>query len=830
MMLSWLHPHPSRAIMVPPMPLISGDRLGPYEVEHLLGAGGMGEVYRGVDTRLGRAVALKVISQRLVGDEGHRRRFETEARAASALNHPAIVTIYDVGEGDGLSWIAMELVEGRTLREAIADGPLSIRETWSIARQCAEGLAAAHAKSIVHRDLKPENVMLTREGGVKILDFGVARHGAPASEKEPSLATETDVGTVAGTILGTVGYMSPEQATGRNIDFRSDQFSFGAVIYEMLTGQRAFKRPTAVETLSAILRDEPPSLASTRADASDAFQRVIGRCLAKTPEQRFASTRELAAALNALIPESSTAVAPSGTPLPDPVAAASARWALSRLRLAVLAAVILAVASGAFLWNRRDGTGQPALNSVAVLPFESSAQDPNIEYIADGLTDGLIDHLARAKSLKVQARATVMRFKGNPNPREAARALGVGAVVTGTLSRRGTQIVVSAELIHGATGERLWGQTFDRPLADLMRVQDSMVLSIAEGLRLRLSGEEKARLSGFGTDNPEAYELLLKGRFLMQRETEDDDLEAIRLFKLAAEKDPNFFDAHMAVANTYGRMVGGGLQSSHDAGVHADEALAKAFALDPNNVAVRLAMAQKRFVTNHDWAAVEREYRAVMDDPTVLRTTMWHPIALFFVAIGRPDEAAALVERALVVDAGNVESRLMLGTYQLQAGRLDEALRVLTAIAAEEPEDSRPLFGIADVYRRRGDFARAAEARRKAYELADDRGDISKALAKDAARAFARVTTEAEYAKAEVAVARAQLRDLQELSTLRFVSPLDIARLHAQVGNREEALALLERATSEDFTGLSLLKVDQAWDSVRADPRFAAVVRRIGIP
>ena len=273
------------------------------------------------------------------------------------------------------------------------------------------------------------------------------------------------------------------------------------------------------------------------------------------------------------------------------------------------------------VWNRRVGTGPPALNSVAVLPFESSAQDPDIEYIADGLTDGLIDHLARAKSLKVQARATVMRFKGNPNPREAARALGVGAVVTGALSRRGTQIVVSAELIHGATGERLWGQTFDRPLADLMRVQDSIVLSIAEGLRLRLSGEEKARLGGFGTDNPEAYELFLKGRFLMQRETEEDDLEALRLFKLAAEKDPNFLDAHLAVATTYGRMVGGGLQSSRDAGGHADEALAKAFAIDPNNVGVRVAMAQKRFVTKHDWAATEREYRAVMDDPTVLRTT-----------------------------------------------------------------------------------------------------------------------------------------------------------------------------------------------------------------
>ena len=780
----------------------------------------MGEVYRGVDTRLGRAVALKVISQRLVGDEGSRRRFETEARAASALNHPAIVTIYDIGEGDGLSWIAMELVEGRTLREAIADGPLSIRQAWSIARQLAEGLAAAHAKGIVHRDLKQENVMLTHEGGVKILDFGVARQVAPASARGSSLATATDVGTMAGAILGTVGYMSPEQATRRNVDFRSDQFSFGAVIYELLAGQRAFHRPTAVETLSAILRDEPPPLASNRADAPDALQRVIGRCLEKAPEQRFASTRELATAL-ALMPEASTSVASSGTALPDPATAPPRRRTLTRLRLAVLAAVALAVASGAFLWSRRDGTAPPPLTSVAVLPFESSPPDPDIEYIADGLTEGLIDHLARARSLKVQARATVMRLKGNPNPQEAARALGVGAVVTGALSRRGTQIVVSAELIDGATGERLWGQKFDRPLADLMRVQDTIVLSIAEGLQLRLSGEEKARLGGFGTDNPEAYELFLKGRFLMQRETEEDDLEALRLFKLAAEKDPNFLDAHLAVANSYGRMVGGGLLSSRDAGGHADEALAKAFAIDRNNAGVRMAMAGRRFVTKHDWAAAEREYRAVMDEPTILRSSQWHPIALFFVAIGRPDEAAALAERALVVDPGNLESRAMLGNFLKQAGRFDQAMETYEKLAAEEPEDSRPLFGIADVYRRRGDVARAAEARRKAYVI-DDR--------EDAAQAFAGATTEAEYAKAELAVARAELRDLQDLSKHRFVSPLDIARLHAQVGNREEALALLERATDEDMTGLSLLKVDQDWESVRADPRFAAVVRRIGIP
>ena len=288
------------------MALVSGDRLGPYEIEHLLGAGGMGEVYRGLDTRLGRAVALKVISQRLVGDEASRRRFETEARAASALNHPAIVTIYDVGESDGMSWMAMELVEGRTLRDVIAQGPMPIRQAWSIARQFAEGLAAAHAKGIVHRDLKPENVMLTDEGARQDSRFRSRPPGCRRTLDGPSsAATVTGSETVAGTILGTVGYMSPEQATGRNVDFRSDQFSFGAVIYELLTGQRAFHRPTAVETLSAILRDEPLPLTSIRSDVSDAFQRVISRCLEKSPAQRFESTRELATALEALTPESS---------------------------------------------------------------------------------------------------------------------------------------------------------------------------------------------------------------------------------------------------------------------------------------------------------------------------------------------------------------------------------------------------------------------------------------------------------------------------------------------------------------------------------------------
>jgi TolB-like protein/tetratricopeptide (TPR) repeat protein len=803
------------------MALAPGDRLGPYEIDGLLGAGGMGEVYRGVDSRLGRAVALKVISQRLVGDEPSRRRFESEARAASALNHPAIVTIYDVGESGGISWIAMELVEGRTLRDVLAQGALPIRQAWSVARQCADGLAAAHAKGIVHRDLKPENVMMTDEGAVKILDFGVARQlVAPGPGGASAIVTVTSAETLVGGVVGTVGYMSPEQATGQAADFRSDQFSFGAVVYELLSGERAFQRPTAIETLSAILRDEPPSLTSARGDASQALQRVIGRCLEKEPARRFGSTRELVAALESLTPEASAVVPAAARPQPRPLRAR---------RVAVLAAIVgaVAVTAGAFLWDRSSRAAPPAIGSVAVLPFDNTAHDPDIDYIGDGLTDGLIEHLTRAKPLKVMAHATVMRFRGQANPLEAAHALGVGAVVTGTLARRGTQIVVSAELINGATGERIWGQTYDRPIADLMRVQDSIVVAIAGQLRLRLSGEEMARLGGSGTSNSDAYELFLKGRFLLQKDTEDDDLEARKLFMQAAEKDPNFLDAHLAVASTYGRAASGS-EPPGEANAHARAALARAAAIDPSNVGVRIATAGQRFLQTRNWAATEREYRGVMYEPAILRNVQFHPIALFFVAIGRPEEAVALVQRALEIDPGNLESRIMLGNFLLQAGRLDEALSVYDKIAADEPEDDRPLFGVADVHKRRNDFKRAAEARAKAYLLGGNA---------EAARLFTRAVTEPDYAKAELTMARAELHEAEQqlsqpqLAGHNFVHPVDLARLQMQAGHREQALAGLEQAVNGDFyVGLMLLKVDQVWEPVRADPRFAAIVRRLGIP
>ncbi len=751
------------------MALQPGDRLGPYEILALLGVGGMGEVYRGRDTRLGRDVALKVISPKRLGDPDLRRRFELEARAASVLNHPSIVTIYDVGDTDGVAWIAMEWVEGRTLREALleADGPLPLRDALTIARQIAEGLAAAHAKGVVHRDLKPENVMLASDGRSKILDFGLARQTIVDSLEGSMSGIDTVAGlpsaaTFEGTVLGTVGYMSPEQASGRSVDFRSDQFAFGLIAYEMLAGRRAFSYPTAVETLSAVIREEPAPLSSLRTDVPRTLQDLIARCLAKRPENRFASTRELAAALESLGQRLSAAsfepteleIAPPPAVLP-PVAR---RMWPRRAALALGAALVLALAAAAWM---RFHAATRSIDSLAVLPFENGSKDPDAEYLSDGLTENLIGQMSRVQSLKVMARATVFRFKGTADLQEAGRKLGVGAVLTGNVSRRGNQLSISAELIEISTGARLWGEKYDRPFADLLHVQDSIAMNVTDGLRLRLSGQEKRALSGHGTENVEAYELSLKGRSFFVRETEEAYLEARRFYLKAVEKDPKFAEAHLG------------------------------------------------------------EFQVLSNDPQVLLGEQFRPIALSFWARGKVEEAVALMERALRVDPGNVATKINLGDFLAQAGRLQEAIGYYKAAVAAESSDPRPLFGLAEVLKRLGDARGAIDTLRKAYELSGEEAG---------AKALAAARTEKDYENAEVAVARLRLGDLETLAKERYVSPLDLARLQAQVGDRKKAFTSLEAAFAERSPGLVYLKVDRAWDRIRDDPRFAALVRRVGIP
>jgi TolB-like protein/cytochrome c-type biogenesis protein CcmH/NrfG len=606
------------------------------------------------------------------------------------------------------------------------------------------------------------------------------------------------------------------------VDFRSDQFALGLIVYEMVTGRRAFSRPTAVETLAAVIREEPAPPSSLRADVPQALQALIARCLAKRPEDRFASTRELAAALESLgqgLASGSFAATVIAVAPPPVTPAALRRRRLPRRAAFVLGAVV-ALALAAAAWVRLRAPAS-AIDSLAVLPFVNAAKDPEAEYLSDGITESLINQMSRVPSLKVMARATVFRFKGTPDPQEAGRKLGVGAILTGNVSRRGDRLLISAELMEIATGARRWGEKYDRPFADLLRVQDSIASEISDALRLRLSTQQRSTLGGHGTENPEAYELFLKARFYLLRDNEEGDLEARRLYLQAVERDPKFADAHVGIATTYSRSAVGGYARPAEAWPRAEEETRKALDLDPGNVLARCVLAHRHFFYDWDWARTEREYRDLANDSRLFLGEFWRPIALFHWARGRTDEAIALIEKALRVDPGDLVSRIMMGNLLAQAGRLDDAIGFYRAVAQSEPSDPRPLFGLSEVLKRRGDVKGAIDARRRAYELSGE---------EDGAKALAAAVTEKDYEDAEAAVARFRLGELETLSKERYVCPLDTARLQAQVAEREKAFANLEAAFTERSAGLVFLKVEQAWDGVRDDARFAALVRRIGIP
>jgi TolB-like protein/tetratricopeptide (TPR) repeat protein len=806
------------------MTLQTGDRLGPYVIQALLGMGGMGEVYRGRDSRLGRDVALKVISPQRVEDQTLRRRFELEARAASVLNHPSIVTIYDVGEADGIPWIAMEWVEGETLRHALGNGPMPLRQAVPLARQMAEGLAAAHAKGIVHRDLKPANVMVTTDGRAKILDFGLARQTAGGGPLEPvsqadTLASPSDEGTREGTVLGTVGYMSPEQAAGRAADFRSDQFSFGLILYEMLSGRRAFDRQTPVETLAAVIRDDPPALATQRPGLPPKLESVVATCLAKRPEDRYASTRELAAALEAVSAGSLALAPPTAT---DLAAATKPLRPTRRLkRRALLAGVALALAVGGAWVAARFYAGPPQLQSIAVLPFENEGQNTDDDYLADGLTDTLIHQLSGLRSLRVMARATVFRHRGTTDPLGVARELGVEAVLTGSVLRRGGQVSISAELVETKTGARLWGDRIDRPFTEVVRMQDVLAKGVASGLRLRLTPEENLVVSRYGTDNPEAYDLVLHARQLFARDTEEDDLEARRLYQLAIAKDPHFVEAYLGLAGTYSRAASYGWMRPSEGWRLGAEALRKAKEIDPSDPQLQATFVNRQFLVDWDWEGAERGFREMANDPRILFGEQFRVMALYLWARGRPNEAAALVERSLRTDPGNLESRINLADFLAHAGRLDESVAQYRAVIDTDPAYGSPYYGLAQALKLRGDVTGAITALKKAYALdGEERG----------AGALANAHTAEDLARAEAAVARARLGDLQALAKERYVSPLELARLHAQLGEREPAFTLLGEALAERSPSLVLLNADRAWDNVRDDPRFARFVASVGIP
>ena len=563
--------------------LPNGSTFHHYEIRDLLGSGGMGQVYRARDLRLNRTVAIKILPREFSLDPNRLSRFEQEARSASALNHPNIITIYDVGDFESAPYIAMEYVKGETLRDLLKEGALPLNRIQEIAIPLADGLAKAHEAGIVHRDLKPENIMITEDGYVKILDFGLAKltTSGTGSESSESQAPTAFAQTETGIILGTVGYMSPEQARGRTVDFKSDQFSFGAILYEMITGQRAFYRPSIPETLTAIIREDPQPVQTLAPNTPALLIEIIQRLLAKETQNRYEKTREVVLKLRQL--------SQTGPVEPSIVAVPARRVSPLGLWKAFALLSVVLILSAFFLWNRKFAGDRPenrtdslnTKNTIAVLPFKnlSGSQD---EYLVDGITEAVITELANVKHLFVIARNSVFPFKGKPvDLKQIREELKVKYIVEGSVQRSGDQLRIQSQLIDVTQGNELWAKRYDRTLQNVFSLQDDIARNIAGALQIALQSPEESPSPKL-TENREAYDAYLHGKYLMDREEGDaTNLAAVQALERAVRLDPGFALAHASLAIVYRNRF-----FRHDPSSEWEQKafveVEKALALDPN--------------------------------------------------------------------------------------------------------------------------------------------------------------------------------------------------------------------------------------------------------
>ena len=757
------------------MTVAPGTRLGPYEILSPLGAGGMGEVYRARDTRLGREVAVKVLPERYSGDTDLARRFEQEARAVAALSHPNVVTLYDFGRDGDRLYAVSELLEGETLRTRLAHTPPPWQKAIDIAVAVADGLAAAHARGIVHRDLKPENIFLTSDGRVKILDFGLARWRPAAGAAGETSAPTAAGGTEPGYVMGTVGYMSPEQVRGEQAEPTSDIFALGCVLYESISGRKAFVRNTSAETMASILRDPAPDLSAIDPALPRELSRTIEHCLEKTPGERFQSARDLAFALRAV-----------------QSAAATPR-----------------VSSG--------GTKR-VIDSIAVLPLASAAGDDDAEFLADGITEALIMRLSRLSGLRVIARTSAFRYKGpDVDPLAAGRALGVGAVVTGRVIHRGDTIVVRVELVALSDESQLWGEQYRREADDVLAVENEIATQISENLRLKLTGEEKERLTRTHTESPEANRLYLRGRFFWGKRNEEGIRKGIDYFRQAIEIDPEYAVAYVGLADSYGVLGFHSIAAPGEAFPRAKAAALKALELEPSLAEARVLLAYTLHNYEWKWAEAEAEYRRCLD-ATPNYPTAHNYYANMLTQVGRFDEAFREWRRGQELDPLSLVIRAATGWSYFYARRYDDALREARKALEMDPTFVIALRVLGLVHGETSRFEESIQAFRKAVDFSGGgtayRADLARALAK-AGRA---------------ADARRELDELAEVSKTRYVSPYFVGTACLALGERDRAFEYLERAFEERSHGLTHLRLDPALDEVRRDPRYQDLVRRIGFP
>ncbi len=790
------------------MRLSAGDRLGRYEIRSLLDKGGMGEVYRARDTELDRDVAIKVLPHEVAGDEDRLRLFKREAKAVARLSHSSILEIFDFGKQDDVTFAVAELLEGENLRDHLdsVGAALPWKKVREIAGAVADGLAAAHGGGVVHRDIKPANLFLCADGRVKILDFGLAsvRETLPP---EGDTSSETLTASLPGTAMGTVGYMAPEQVRGETADPRSDIFGLGCVLYEMLSGQRPFERDTAPETLTAILREEVPSLADSGFQVPREVETIVTRCLEKSPDRRFQSASDLAFALRAV-------VGAPGQPRPVPLGGRVGWRQFFALAGGLAAVTVLVFLAWRSLWTVGSAVSDhTVVRSIAVLPLENLTGDPEQNYLADGVHEALITDLAKLSGLRrVIARSSVMQYRqSNISLSQIAQELGVDALVTGSILRAGDRIQVTAHLIQASTEDQLWADRYERELRDVLSLGNDVVVAITTAIRLQLTPHERESLAAARTVNPDTYEAYVKGMYYLYKKTPEGFAKGLALFQEAIDRDP--FDplpyAGLALAYPIIYHGPGGTIPPGEGFPRAREAALEALKLDESSAQAHLALAAIKMYFDWDWDGAEREFlRALELNPNLVEAHAHYGWYLHL--FNRNEEALAEEKKAQELDPLTPIYTAWVAWLHLNLGNLDDAKSEASKALEIDPNLPDALYVLGYVH---GEGNAIEEATAVNQKLAAVNPDWRFALA-------------AGYAAAGRKDEALELvADMEREDHPKF--GIWIYGIQTILGNKDEALRALEAAFDYRHIFLPWVMLDSPW---REDPRWQEMRRRLKFP
>jgi serine/threonine protein kinase/tetratricopeptide (TPR) repeat protein len=825
------------------MAIAIGTNFDRYEIISLLGSGGMGEVYLARDKRLERKVALKLLRTDFTNDSSRLSRFEQEAKAASALNHPNIITIHEISEFDSKSFITTEFIDGRTLRQIIKLGKASIFSALDIAIQVASALTAAHEAGIVHRDIKPENIMMRHDGIVKVLDFGLAKLSEPQiTSTDPQAAGFSQLDTEPGTVLGTATYMSPEQTRGLKVDARTDVFSLGVVLYEMMTGAPPFGGKTAADIMTEVLSREQLPLSHSVPTVPVELQRIVSKALRKDREERYQTVKDMVLDLKSLrreleisntlnYPASSGAssnvkaagyetqplqqTAPNDIPSTDPQAihtTSSAEYIVTQIKrhkrsiLLTLAAMSVILAA-VLAFTNRDHT----IDSIAVLPFDSQSTDDEAQMLSDAITDSIINSLSQLKNLNVRPRSAVQKFSGNEdkvNAREVAKALDVHAVLRGRVIQRGDELSVSVALEDAREDRHLWGEQYTRKIADLLLLQQEIARDVSEKLRLKLSGDQKRR--------QEAYQLYLKGRNAWRKRTPQDIQEGLGYFEQAIKEDPSYAPAHAGLADCYNMLAYYSVLQGQEAYPKARDAAMKALSLDQGLAEAHAALAFFHYQWEWNWPEADREFQRAIDlKPNYAPAHQWY--SSFLAAMGRTEEAVSKGNRAAELEPFSISASTHPAWINYLTHRYKEAIEHSQQKLKLYPNSFFALRYQALAYEALGKHEEAIDLFRRA--LANTPG--STLLRADLGHTYAVAGRRAE--------ALASLEELQRLSGQRHISPFYLGLIYTGLGDKDRAFEMLNKAYYERSERLVWINVDPRFDRLRTDRRFVDLLQRIGL-